>query len=84
MPTNLTSRIRDEWIRYEITVINARQVQHPELRAEAREAYCGGAAAMFRIFSEEVAQIGTPELQTAAVRELYDELRAFAREAGRK
>ena len=81
---NLTSRVRDEWIRYELNVIAKRKTQHPELKAEAREAFIGGAAAMFRIFSEEVAQIGTPELQHKAVQELMEELRAFALEAGRK
>jgi hypothetical protein len=81
---NLTSRVRDEWIRFEMQVIAKRRVQHPELKAEAREAFIGGAGAMYRIFTEEIGQIGTPELQQKAIHELLEELRAFALEAGRK
>lgn len=84
MPLNLTSRVRDEWIRYEIAVIRARRVIHPELKAEAREAFIGGAGAMYRIFCEEISQIHSQDQQTKAVHELGEELRAFALAVGRK
>ena len=84
MPLGLTSRIRDEWIRYDIGVIRKRQVQHPELKAEAREAFIGGAHAMYRIFCEEISRIHSQEAQTKAVNELGEELRAFALAVGRK
>lgn len=84
MPTNLTSKTRDEWIRYTLAVLDKRAKQHPELRAECREAFIGGAASMYRIFCDEIGNIGTAELQTQAIRDLGDELRAFALEAGRK
>jgi hypothetical protein len=84
VPTNLTSKTRDEWIRYEIAVIAQRSVHHPALRGEAREAFVGGAASMYRIFCDEISRIGTPELQTKAIRELGEELRAFALEAGQR
>lgn len=81
---NLTSKLRDEWIHYELLVLAKRKTQHPELRAEAREAFVGGAAMMFKIFTQEIGQIGTAELQHKAIRELGEELRAFALEVGRK
>ncbi len=81
---HLTSKVRDEWIRFELAVLDQRRETHPELRAEAREAFCGGAGAMYRIFCDEISRISTQELQTKAVQELGEELRAFALEAGRK
>lgn len=85
MPLDLTSsRVRDEWIRYEMTVIRKRVVQHPELKAEAREAFIGGAHAVYRIFCEEISQIHSQEKQTKAVSDLGEEIRAFAIAVGRK
>ena len=76
--------LRSEWIHYEMQVINRRQVVHPELRAEACEAFIGGAAAMFRIFTEQIANLPYAEAQRAAINELQEEIRVFAFQAGRK
>ena len=71
------------WHDYEVIVINQRREIHPELRAEAREAFIGGASAMFRIFTEKISQITDQQKQTAAVNEIGEEIRSMAIKYGR-
>ncbi len=78
------NKVRDEWIRYDVTVLAQRQVQHPELRSEAREAFVAGAAGMYRIFTDEISTMSSAEAQRRAVQELREMLRTFAVEAGRR
>ncbi len=80
----MNNKIRDEWARYESMVLEQRLVQHPELRNEAREAFAGGAAAMYRVFCEEISSVPSVEHQRRMVQDLGDQLRAYALEVGRK
>lgn len=76
--------LASEWLFFENAVIKLRKDPHPELRADCFEAFVGGMAAMFRIFTAEISTLATQEEQRRETNDVHDQLRALAIQAGRR
>ena len=70
--------MRAEWIEYDLTVLRRYPDYNPELTKQVSRGFIGGAVSMLRFFTERLPKdrLG----QEAAIREMRDELTAWATE----